>query len=306
MTDEAGWTPKSPEQLTAMLVALLDVEEIDTDLYRGPRNPGGQGRVFGGQVIGQALQAAQRSIAGDKVAHSLHAYFMRPGDENHPIIFRVVRDFEGRSFATRRVIAMQRGRPILNMAASFQLHEDGFAHQNTMPDITPPEDLQSESELRRAAADRVPEKYRKTFARRQSAIDIRPLYPRNWFEAEVRDPVNYSWFRVTAPIGDDPATHRAVLAYASDMALLSTAMMPHGVNWMTGGMQVASLDHSLYLHEPFRADEWLLYATDSPWAGHARGFNRGSIFTRDGRLVASVAQEGLMRMRDPARQPDPA
>ena len=122
----------------------------------------------------------------------------------------------------------------------------------------------------------------------------------------MRDPVNFSWFRVTAPIGDDPATHRAVLAYASDMALLSTAMMPHGVNWMTGGMQVASLDHSLYLHEPFRADEWLLYSTDSPWAGHARGFNRGSIFTRDGRLVASVAQEGLMRMRDPARQPDPA
>ena len=298
MADDSDWTPRSPGELTAMLVALLDIEEIDTDLYRGPRNPGGQGRVFGGQVIAQALQAAQRSIEGDKIAHSLHAYFMRPGDENHPIIFRVVRDFEGNSFATRRVIAMQRGRPILNMAASFQRAESGFAHQGTMPDIAPPEELQSESDLRRAAADRMPEKFRETFARRQSAIDIRPLYPRNWFEAEARDPVNYSWFRVTAPIGDDPATHRAVLAYASDMALLSTAMMPHGVNWMTRGMQVASLDHSLYLHEPFRVDQWLLYATDSPWAGHARGFNRGSIFTRDGRLVASVAQEGLMRMRD--------
>ncbi len=295
MTDEL--TPPTPEALTAGLVALLDVEEIDTDLYRGPRNPGGKGRVFGGQVIAQALQAAQRSTEG-KAAHSLHAYFMRAGDESVPIIYRVVRDFEGKSFATRRVIAMQRGQPILNLAASFQVEEEGLHHQDAMPaDIPPPEELKSESELRREQAHEIPEKFRSMFLRRSSPIDIRPLYPRSWFTPTRREPINYSWFRCVAPLPDAPALHRAVLAYASDMALMATSMMPHGVNWMTPAMQSASLDHALWLHEPLRADEWLLYATDSPWAGHARGMNRGSIFTREGRLVASVAQEGLIRLR---------
>ncbi|WP_445192537.1 acyl-CoA thioesterase [Sphingomonas sp. Tas61C01] len=296
--DADPWVPPTPEALAAGLLTLLDVEEIDTDLYRGARQPGGRGRVFGGQVIGQALQAAQRSVEG-KDAHSLHAYFMRAGDEDHPIVYRVVRDFEGKSFSTRRVIALQKGQPILNMAASFQVAEDGMAHQDAMPDVPPPEDLQSESELRRAAADKMPERFREFFRRRTSPIDIRPLHPRSWFEPVTREPRNYSWFRAVAPIGDDPAMHRAVLAYASDMALMATSMMPHGVNWMTPGMQSASLDHALWIHEPVRADEWLLYATDSPWAGHARGMNRGSIFTRDGRLVASVAQEGLIRRREP-------
>jgi acyl-CoA thioesterase-2 len=291
------FVPPSPEALAAGLLTLLDVEEIDTDLYRGARQPGGVGRVFGGQVIAQALQAAQRSVEG-KAAHSLHAYFMRAGDENHPIIYRVVRDFEGKSFATRRVIALQKGQPILNMAASFQIAEEGFNHQNAMPDVPPPEALKSDSELRRDAADKIPERFREMFRRRTSPIDIRPLHPRSWFEPVKRDPQNFSWFRVVAPIGDDPATHRAALAYASDMALMATSMMPHGANWMTPGMQSASLDHALWIHEPFRADDWLLYATDSPWAGHARGMNRGSIFSRDGRLVASVAQEGLIRLRE--------
>ena len=291
------WTPPSPEALTAGLITLLDVEEIDTDLYRGARNPGGKGRVFGGQVIAQALQAAQRSTDG-KDAHSLHAYFMRAGDEAHPIVYRVVRDFEGKSFATRRVIALQNGQPILNLAASFQVPEEGLHHQDAMPaDIPPPEELKSESELRRGQADEIPEKFRAMFLRRSSPIDIRPLYPRSWVTPATRDPVNYSWFRCVAPIGDDPALHRAVLAYASDMALMATSMMPHGVNWMTPGMQSASLDHALWFHEAVRADEWMLYATDSPWAGHGRGMNRGSIFSRDGRLIASVAQEGLIRLR---------
>lgn len=291
------WTPPSPADLAAGLVALLDVEEIDTDLFRGPRNPGGRGRVFGGQVIAQALQAAQRSV-DDKAAHSLHAYFMRAGDESLPIIYRVVRDFEGKSFATRRVIAMQRGAPILTVTASFQVAEEGMHHQDVMPaDIPPPESLKPESELRREQAHEIPEKFRGMFLRRTSPIDIRPLHPRSWFTPVKREPVNYSWFRVVAPLGDDPALHRAALAYASDMALMATSMMPHGVNWMTPGMQSASLDHALWLHEAVRADEWLLYATDSPWAGHGRGMNRGSIFTRDGRLVASVAQEGLIRLR---------
>ncbi len=289
----------TPYALAAGLVALLDVEQIDTDLYRGPRNPGGTGRVFGGQVIGQALQAAQRSVEG-KDAHSLHAYFMRPGDETVPIIYRVVRDFEGRTFATRRVIATQRGQPILNMAASFQVAEEGFHHQDAMPaDVPPPDALKSELQLRAEQVDSVPKAWREAFLRRCSPIDIRPLHPRSWFTPVRREPVNHSWFRCVGALPDDPALHRAVLAYASDMALMATSMMPHGVNWMTPGMQAASLDHALWLHEPVRADEWLLYATDSPWAGHGRGMNRGRIFTRDGRLVASVAQEGLIRQRMP-------
>ncbi len=287
----------TPTALVADLAALLDVEEIDRDLYRGARQPGGIGRVFGGQVIAQALQAAQRSVEG-KQAHSLHAYFMRAGNEEHPIVLRVVRDFDGGSFATRRVIASQQGQPILNMAASFQRPEGGLAHQVAMPEAPAPETLRTESELRAAIADRLPERGRRFFLRPRP-IEIRPCNPRSWFEPCADDPAQAIWFRLAAPIGDDPATHRAVLAYASDMGLLGTAMLPHGVNWLTEGMQVASLDHALWLHEPFRADEWLLYACDSPWAGHARGFNRGQIFTRDGRLVASVAQEGLMRKREP-------
>ena len=289
-------TDPTPARLAADLVDLLDVEQLDTDLYRGKRQPGGRGRVFGGQVIAQALQAAQRSTDA-KPAHSLHAYFMRPGNEDYPIIFRVVRDFDGRSFATRRVIAMQQGQPILNMAASFQTPEDGLAHQDAMPDVAGPEHLKSESDLRLEMADQLDERQR-AWLLRPRPIEIRPVTARHWFGAERRPPVQQSWFRIAAPIGDDPALHRAVLSYASDMALLSTAMLPHGISWGTPKLQSASLDHAVWLHEDFRADDWLLYTTDSPWAGHARGFNRGSIFTRDGRLVASVAQEGLMRLRD--------
>ena len=287
----------TPEQLAQTLVALLDIERIDTDLFRGARQPGGVGRVFGGQVIAQALQAAQRSTDAPKVAHSLHAYFMRPGDEDHPIIYRVVRDFEGRSFATRRVIAMQQGQPILNMACSFQTPEDGLAHQDAMPDVPAPDTLTSERDLRHAMAAEVPERHR-AWLLRPRPIDIRPVGPRSWIRPGHDAPVQHLWFRICAPIADDPALHRAVLAYASDMALLGTAMRPHGVGFMTPGMQTASLDHALWLHEPFRADEWLLYTMDSPWAGHARGFNRGRVFTRAGRLVASSAQEGLIRRRE--------
>ncbi len=286
-----------PETLVKGLVDLLEVEEIDRDLYRGKRQPGGVGRVFGGQVIAQALQAAQRSTEAPKTAHSLHAYFMRPGNEDYPIIFRVVRDFEGRSFATRRVIAIQRGEPILNMAASFQTPEEGLRHQDAMPDVPGPEALLSEVELRGEMIDEIPEKFRRHMLRGRP-IEIRPVQPRSWFRPDKRDPKQDSWFRLVAPIGDDAAMHRAILAYASDMSLLGTATLAHGVNWMTHNLQTASLDHSLWLHEDFRADEWLLYSCDSPWAGHARGFNRGKIYTQDGRLVASVAQEGLMRLRE--------
>ncbi|HEX8485934.1 acyl-CoA thioesterase II [Sphingomonas sp.] len=286
----------APEELTKALVDLLDVEEIDTDLYRGARQPGGVGRVFGGQVIAQALQAAQRSVDEPKVAHSLHAYFMRAGDETLPIVYRVVRDFEGRSFATRRVIAMQRGAPILNLAASFQVPEDGLAHQDAMPDVPPPESLVSDRDLRAASVDEIPEKYRRHMLRARP-IEIRPVEQRSWAHPQPGEPRQASWFRLSSQIGGDAAMHRAILAYASDMTLLGTCTLPHGVNWMTSNLQTASLDHAIWFHEDFRVDDWLLYATDSPWAGHARGFNRGSIYARDGTLVASVAQEGLIRLR---------
>ncbi|WP_374942381.1 acyl-CoA thioesterase [Sphingomonas sp.] len=285
-----------PEALTQALVDLLDVEEIDTDLYRGARQPGGVGRVFGGQVIAQALQAAQGSVDPPKTAHSLHAYFMRAGDEDLPIVYRVVRDFEGRSFATRRVIALQRGSPILNLAASFQVPEEGLAHQDTMPDVPPPEALASDRDLRAASVNDIPEKFRRHMLRARP-IEIRPVQPRSWANPQPAEPRQASWFRLTSPIGEDSAMHRAILAYASDMTLLGTCTLPHGVNWMSGNLQPASLDHAIWFHEDFRVDDWLLYATDSPWSGHARGFNRGTIYARDGRLVASVAQEGLIRLR---------
>ncbi|HEU0066733.1 MAG TPA: acyl-CoA thioesterase II [Sphingomonas sp.] len=294
---DAGPDPCAPVR---SLIALLDVEEIDSDVYRGARQPEGVGRVFGGQVIAQALQAAQRSVAAPKVAHSLHAYFMRPGDEALPITYRVERDFEGRSFATRRVLAMQSERPILTLSASFQMPEDGLSHQATMPDVPAPEDLRSERDLRAEMADRIPAKFQRLMLRARP-IEIRPVSPRNWLVPDKRPPEQASWFRLVAPVtgaSDSAAMHRSILAYASDMTLLGTCTLPHGVNWTTHALQTASLDHAIWLHEDFRVDDWLLYATDSPWAGHGRGFNRGSIFTRDGRLVATVAQEGLIRLRD--------
>lgn len=292
-----------PKTLVADLVDLLDVEEIDVDLYRGRRSTNGVGRVFGGQVIAQALQAAQRSVGdGDgladdaKVAHSLHGYFMRPGAEDHPIVYRVARDFEGRSFATRRVVAMQRGQPILNLAASFQRPEPGYTHQDAMPIVPGPETLTSEAVLHQTDAERMPERLRAVILRPRP-IELRLVEPRHWLHPEPSAPVQHAWFRAVAPLGDDPALHRAILAYASDMLLLGTAMLPHGLTWIAPEVQTASLDHALWLHEPARVDEWLLYATDSQWAGHGRGMNRGRIFAADGRLVASVAQEGLIRRR---------
>ena len=296
--------PPSGEALVAGLVELLDVEEIDTDLYRGRRLPGGKGRVFGGQVIGQALMAATRSVDGGRSAHSLHAYFMRAGDEEHPIIYNIKRDFDGRTFATRRVVALQRGVPILNMAASFQVPEEGLRHQFQMPDVPPPEEVPNEKEYWLQNAHRLPEPMQRQVLRPRP-IEIRPVGEPSPLDPEKSEPVNHTWFRAVAPVDAGPDMHRSILAYASDMRLMGTAMLPHGVNWFTRNIQGASLDHALWLHEDFRIDDWLLFATDSPWSGGARGFNRGLIFTRDGRLVASVSQEGLMRDRG-ARRKDQA
>lgn len=300
--EQPGDQPKkrrrpTPQELAEGLVTLLDVEALDVDLYRGPRNPGGKGRVFGGQVIAQALMSAVHSVDDDRVAHSLHAYFMRPGDEDFPIIYRVERDYDGGSFSNRRVIAMQRGKPILNMTASFHRREKGLEHQVDMPDVPAPEDLPSEAELFQRYKDQVPEKVFK-FMTRSRPIEIRPVEPWSQIEPDKRDPVRNLWIRASGSIGESQLMHRAVLAFASDMALLSTCMQPHGVSWMTRQMQSASLDHAVWFHDDVRMDDWLLYSTDSPWSGGARGFNRGSLFTRDGKLVASTAQEGLIRLRD--------
>ena len=285
------------EEAPGALVKLLTVEEIDTDLYRGHRNPGGRGRVFGGQVIAQALMSAVGSVDAERQAHSLHAYFMRPGDERLPIIYRVERDYDGGTFSNRRVIAIQRGKPILNMTASFHKQEQGFEHQAEMPDVPGPEDLKNESELAQEHRDRLPAPFVEHMLRPR-AIELRPL--ESWFapEKEKRDAVRCTWVRTTGPVGDDPVMHRAILAYASDMTLLGTSMKPHGVNWLSPNMQVASLDHALWLHDDVRMDEWLLYACESPWSGGGRGFNRGSLFTREGKLIASATQEGLIRYRD--------
>ncbi|MCU0881793.1 MAG: acyl-CoA thioesterase II [Hyphomonadaceae bacterium] len=283
-----------PVAITAALADLLQVETIDTDLYRGKRKPGGRGRVFGGQVIAQALQSATLSTEQDRVCHSLHAYFMRAGNEEHPIIFRVVRDFDGGSFSTRRVIASQQGKPILNMAASFHRPEPGLHHQDPMPDVPDPDSLPTWLETRDKYLPGVPEQFR-PFLANPRPVEFRAVIEQPWMSTAKSEPKQMSWFKTVAPLGDDMAMHRAVLAYASDMQLLGTCTRPHGKSWMRGELMTASLDHALWFHDDFRADEWLLYCTDSPWSGRARGMNRGLIYARDGRLVASVAQEGLIR-----------
>ncbi|OLF71100.1 acyl-CoA thioesterase II [Maricaulis sp. W15] len=287
----------SPAELAAGLVHLLDVEEIDVDLYRGRRNPGGQGRVFGGQVIAQALKSAVASVDPERHIHSLHAYFMRPGDEDFPIIYRVERDYDGGSFSNRRVIAMQRGKPILNMTASFQKPEAGLTHQFDLGDVAMPDDLPTEVELLRKMKDQIPEPFYR-FMTRPRPIEMRPVDPWSPIDPRPREPKRQIWIRATDLATDDQVMHRAILAFASDMALLSTCMQPHGVSWMTRKMQSASLDHAVWFHDDVDMSDWLLYDTDSPWSGGARGFNRGQLFTRDGRLVASTAQEGLIRLRD--------
>ena len=294
MNDEVRAT--DPAGMIAQLETLLTVEELDRDLYRGARQPEGRGRVFGGQVIAQALMAAARSAETERLPHSLHAYFMRPGDEQIPIIYRVNRDYDGGSFSTRRVVAFQKGEPILNMAASFQKLEQGLEHQFAMPDVPPPEDLPSEAEERLKVADQVPEHLRHFFVRPRP-FEIRHASPWTPLETEPQEPVQHVWFKAVAPVSGRPEMHRAMLAWASDMHLLGTTMRPHGLSWLRPGVQTASLDHALWFHGDVRVDEWLLYSTDAPWSGRGRGFNRGMIFARDGRLVASVAQEGLMRRR---------
>lgn len=294
-----------PEALVERLVQLLTLRPQDGNTFIGNPMPGGIGRVFGGQVIAQALQSAQADVTNGKIAHSLHAYFLRGGEEGPHIDYHVSRDFDGRSFANRRVIASQGGRPLLNFTASFQLPEDGLEHDAArMPDVPPPDSLQSMQERRRDVlakmGDEAPPSIRALISRPRP-IEMRPVEVPDGQSIAPRPPHSATWFRTVAPLPDDANLHRAVIAYASDYQLLGTSLLPHGLNWIQGEVTSASLDHALWFHRPARADEWLLYSTDSPWSGGGRGFNRGQIFDSHGQLVASVAQEGMIRRRDPNR-----
>ena len=290
-----------PTEVIAGFVRLLTVTPGGENRFTGAPQPGGVGRVFGGQVIAQALQAAQATVPEGMAAHSLHAYFLRGGTEGLDTHYEIARDLDGRSFANRRVVARQDGAPILTLTASFQRAEEGIEHQEAaMPDVPPPEDLEPDFEHRRdlveKMGDRMTEAQRALFMRPRP-IEMRTVGTLHWMNREPSEPRAQSWFRTAAALPDDPSLHRAVIAYASDYTLLGTAALAHGLSWFRGELTGASLDHAVWFHREARADEWLLYVTDSPWTAGGRGFNRGQVFDRHGQLVASVAQEGMMRRR---------
>jgi acyl-CoA thioesterase II len=279
------------------LVKLLSLEKIEENLYRGQSQDLGWGTVYGGQVIGQALFAAQNTVPADRQVHSLHAYFLRPGDVSAPIVYDVDRSRDGSSFTTRRVKAIQHGHPIFDMSASFQKVEPGFDHQSDMPKVPPPEQVPTDQERLAAHASKLPE-----FMRERALAD-RPIEIRTVGEPDVflngkHPPERYVWLKATHALPDAIALHQALLAYASDFSFITTALKPHGVTWLTPGMQVASVDHAVWFHAPFRADEWLLHVMESPRASGARGLVNGRIYSRDGKLVASTAQQGLIRKRE--------
>ncbi|MFN8573510.1 MAG: acyl-CoA thioesterase II [Gemmatimonadaceae bacterium] len=278
------------------LISLLDLEPLEVNIYRGTNRDLGSGRVFGGQVFAQALVAARRTVDGAREAHSVHGYFILPGDLAAPIVYFVDRLRDGNSFTTRRVTAIQHGQAIFNLSASFHVQEDGLTHQAETPSAPPPESLTPELDLIRQMADKIPAPLR-TVLTQDRPLDFRPVVPSNPLRPVPEAPVRQVWFRAIDRLPDDTLTHHAVLAYASDYRLLTTALQPHGLSFGSPNLQLASLDHSVWLHRPFRADEWLLYAMDSPIAWGARGFARGAIYTQEGVLVASVAQEGLIRVR---------
>lgn len=282
-------------QALAQLVSHFELEPIDDTIFRGTSRDLGWGRVYGGQVLGQALVAASRTVPDDRSPHSLHAYFLRPGDPKIPVVYLVDPIRTGRSFSTRRVVAMQHGEAIFNLSASFHRTEEGFDHHVAAPDVAAPDTLDNDLTRAIAMADRLPPKLARR-ATRPGPIETRPVAthdPISPGHSEARRDV---WFRARGRLSDDPAIHRALLAYASDTHFLVTSLQPHGVSWLTPGIQIASLDHAMWFHRPFRMDDWLLYSIDGPSTSGARGLVRGQFF-QDGRLVASTMQEGLVRDR---------
>lgn len=287
------------QELLADLLTLLELERIEENIFRGESRDIGSKRVFGGQVLGQALSAASHTVE-DRQAHSLHAYFLRAGDVQAPIIYEVDRARDGRSFSSRRVVAIQHGRPILNLAASFQRPEKGLNHQAAMPDVPGPAGLKDLSELTGERASAIPERIRR-FLTRERPFLMRPVEGVDLLSAAPREPVRHLWLKTVDRLADNPDQHRNLLAYVSDYQLLGTATLPHGIHWEQGNVQMASLDHAMWFHRPFRVDDWLLYAMVSPSASGARGLTFGQFFSTDGELVASTGQEGLIRIWDKAK-----
>lgn len=278
------------------LLSLLQLERLEENYFRGESRDIGTRYVFGGQVLGQALSAAQQTVDTDRIAHSLHAYFLRAGDIEHPILYQVERTRDGGSFSTRRVTAIQHGLPIFNLSASFQLAEAGVEHQQSMPEVPKAEDLAPPAPLPQAEFDKLPPKLQRWFGR-SGPFEFRPVYPRDELNPPKRPPHQQIWFRLTQAIPDSPVLHRSLLAYASDFHLIGTTLLPHGISFLQRNVQVASLDHAMWFHRPFRIDQWLLYSCDSPTAQGGRGLARGMLYDEAGRLVASTAQEGLIRVR---------
>lgn len=278
----------------ADLVDLLALEPIEHNIYRGRNRDVGTHRVYGGQVLAQALVAAARTVGSERLIHSMHGYFILPGDLDRPVVYFVDRLRDGGSFTTRRVTAIQHGEAIFNLSASFHKQEEGLEHQAGMPDVPPPEEVRPELEVIRERADEIPDGLRSVLTQ-DRPLDYRPIGD-DPFDTSVREPRRRAWVRAVGPMDDDPVHHRAVMAYASDYGLIVAALRPHGVSFRHPEMMVASLDHSIWFHRSFRMDEWLLYDVEGPVSSGARGFARGTFYTRDGRLVASVAQEGLMRV----------
>ncbi len=277
------------QQDVADLVRLLDLEKIEVNMFRGLSPDEDRQRIFGGQVAGQALVAAARTVEPERSVHSLHAYFLRPGDPNCPVLYDVDRIRDGRSFTTRRVVGLQHGRAIFNLAASFQVHEEGFQHLDEMPDVPAPESLISRKQ------DWADAGLGEEWAKRPHPIDFRYVTASPFNRNEPLPPVQQVWFRTDGELPDDPVLHACLLTYASDMTLLDTSLLPHGTSSMDGSILMASLDHAMWFHGPFRADEWLLYDQRTPAALNGRGLATGRVFTQDGCLIASVVQEGLIR-----------
>jgi acyl-CoA thioesterase-2 len=280
------------------LVDLLDLEQIDRDIYRGQNEPTKWGRLFGGQVAAQALAAAQRTVEGRDV-HSLHGYFLRGGDPETPVVFTVDRNRDGGSLTTRRVVAIQNGHAIFNTSVSFHVREESYDHQDDMPEVVSPEQLPSWGDRARDAGDRLPEPMRRWMLS-ERPIEMRSTEPPTWLSAEPRRGPNPAWVRANGRLDDDPALHASLLTYASDMGFVDNMYRPHRGEGERPAM-LASLDHAIWFHRDFRIDDWLLYVQESPTASGARGFARGTFFDRTGRLVGSVAQEGLMRRLDPKK-----
>ena len=279
----------------ANLLSILDLERLEHNLYRGLSPQVGWQRVFGGLVISQSLVAATRTVDGDRHVHSLHGYFLRPGDPSIPIIYQVDRIRDGKSFATRRVVGIQHGQAIFALSCSYQRREEGWSHQTTMPDVPRPDQLPSDGELKQRFLSLMPKNVR-DYWERERPIELRPVDLTRYVARMPQEPKQYIWIRAAGPLPQDTAVHEAVLAYASDMTLLDTTLVAHGRSVFDAGVQAASIDHALWFHAPFRMDDWLLYAQESPFSGGARGFARGQIW-QNGVLVASVAQEGLVRPR---------